>query len=137
MTKDLWMNLPVKDLNRSKEFFTTIGFSFKDGPGNSDTMAPLVVGSKETIIMLIVENVFKGATQNPIADTEKGTEVIFSFSADSREEVEEVAKKVTAAGGNVFAPPAEIQGWMYGCAFTDPDGHRWNALFMDMGKMKG
>ncbi|MBB5397201.1 VOC family protein [Mucilaginibacter sp. AK015] len=134
MTKDLWMNLPVKDLNRSKEFFNAIGFGFKDGAGNSDTMAPLVVGTKETIVMLIVENVFKRATQNPISDTAKGTEVIFSFSAESREEVEEVARKVTAAGGNVFAPPAEIQGWMYGCAFTDPDGHRWNALFMDMSK---
>ncbi|QHS54796.1 extradiol dioxygenase [Mucilaginibacter sp. 14171R-50] len=134
MTKDLWMNLPVKDINRSREFFNAIGFGFKDGPGNSDTMAPLVVGTKETIVMLIVENVFKGATQNPISDTAKGTEVIFSFSAESREEVEEVARKVTAAGGNVFAPPAEIQGWMYGCAFTDPDGHRWNALFMDMSK---
>jgi predicted lactoylglutathione lyase len=134
MTKELWMNLPVKNLNRSREFFTAIGFSFKDGPGSNDSMAPLVVGDKETIVMLIVEDVFKGATQNALADTEKGTEVIFSFSAESRAEVEEVAKKVTAAGGNVFAPPAEIQGWMYGCAFTDPDGHRWNALFMDMSK---
>ncbi|MES2265280.1 MAG: VOC family protein [Bacteroidota bacterium] len=137
MTKELWMNLPVKDLNRSKDFFTAIGFAFKDGPGNNDKMAPLVIGDKNTIVMLILEDVFKSATQNPVSDTSKGTEVIFSFSAESREEVVEVAKKVTAAGGDVFAPPAEIQGWMYGCAFTDPDGHRWNALYMDMSKMNG
>jgi predicted lactoylglutathione lyase len=136
MTKELWMNLPVKDLNRSKEFFNAIGFSFKDGPGNSDTMAPLVVGDKNTIVMLIAENVFKGATQNAVADTTKGTEVMFSFSAESRAEVEEVAQKVTAAGGHVFSPPSDVQGWMYGCAFTDPDGHRWNALFMDMSNYK-
>ncbi|MFD0766248.1 VOC family protein [Mucilaginibacter lutimaris] len=137
MTKELWMNLPVKDLNRSKEFFTAIGFAIKDGPGNNNKMAPLAIGDKNTIVMLIVEDVFKSATQNPVADTSKGTEVMFSFSADSREEVEEVAEKVIAAGGDLFAPPAEIQGWMYGCAFADPDGHRWNALYMDMAKMNG
>jgi predicted lactoylglutathione lyase len=137
MTKELWMNLPVKNLNRSREFFTAIGFSFKGGPGSNETMAPLVVGDKDTIVMLIQEEVFKSATQNALADTEKGTEVIFSFSAESRDEVEDVARKVTAAGGNVFAPPAEIQSWMYGCAFTDLDGHRWNALFMDPVKAQG
>ena len=132
--KELWMNLPVKDLNRSKEFFIKIGFSFKDGPGNNETMAPLVVGDKGTIVMLIKEDTFKGASQNGLPDTATATEVLFSFSAESRAEVDEVAKKVIAAGGNLFAPPAEIQGWMYGCAFSDPDGHRWNALYMDMGK---
>ena len=134
MTKELWMNLPVKDLNRSKEFFTAIGFSFKGGPGNNESMAPLVVGDKDTIVMLIKEDTFKQVTQNGLPDTAATTEVIFSFSAESRAEVDEVAEKVKAAGGNLFAPPAEIQGWMYGCAFCDPDGHRWNALYMDMGK---
>jgi predicted lactoylglutathione lyase len=134
MTKELWMNLPVKDLNRSKEFFTAIGFSFKGGPGNNETMTPLVVGDKESIVMLIKEDTFKSVTQNGLPDTATATEVMFSFSAESREEVDEIAKKVTAAGGDLFAPPSVIQGWMYGCAFCDPDGHRWNALYMDMGK---
>lgn len=137
MTKELWMNLPVKDLNRSKAFFTAIGFTVKGGPGNNAQMLPLEIGDKKTIVMLILEDTFKHASMNEIADTAKGTEVMFSFSAESREEVEEVAKKVTAAGGNLFAPPAEIQGWMYGCAFADLDGHRWNSLYMDMSKMKG
>lgn len=132
MTKELWINLPVKDLNRSKDFFNAIGFSFKDGPGNNDKMAPLIIGDKKTIVMLIVEDVFTGACMNAIADTRKGTEVMLSFSAENREEVVNIAKKVTDAGGNLFAPPAEIQGWMFGCAFADPDGHRWNALYMDM-----
>jgi len=62
---------------------------------------------------------------------------LISIDAESREEVDEWAKKVTAAGGNVFAQPAENQGWMYGCAFADLDGHRWNVLYMDMSKMPG
>jgi predicted lactoylglutathione lyase len=134
MTNELWINLPVKDLKRSREFFTNIGFSFSNGPGDTDTSAALIVGDKKNVVMLFQEDVFKSFTQNELPDTTKVTEVCLSFSADSRQEVDEVAKKVTAAGGDVFAPPAEIQGWMYGCAFCDPDGHRWNALYMDSSK---
>jgi predicted lactoylglutathione lyase len=134
MTKELWMNLPVKDINRSKDFFTKIGFGIKDGPGSTDISVAISVSEKNTIVMLFQEDVFKNFAQNGLVDTSKSTEVLFSFGAESREEVDEVAKKVTAAGGHVFAPPAEIQGWMYGCAFSDPDGHRWNALYMDNSK---
>jgi predicted lactoylglutathione lyase len=134
MTKELWMNLPVKDINRSKDFFKKIGFGIKDG--STDTSVAISVSEKNTIVMLFQEDVFKSFTQNGLVDTSKSTEVIFSFGAESREEVDEVAKKVAAAGGDVFAPPAEIQGWMYGCAFCDPDGHRWNALYMDTVKHK-
>jgi predicted lactoylglutathione lyase len=132
MTKELWMNLPVKDINRSKEFFSSIGFGIKDGA--TDTSVAISVSEKNIIVMLFQEDIFKQFAKNGLADTSKTTEVLFSFGAESREEVDEVAKKVTAAGGNLFAPPAEIQGWMYGCAFADLDGHRWNALFMDMSK---
>ncbi|MET3978164.1 putative lactoylglutathione lyase [Mucilaginibacter sp. UYP25] len=135
MTKELWMNLPVKNIDRSIEFFKAIGFDIKDGPGSTATSVALSISEKNIIVMLFQEDVFKNITQNGLVDTSKATEVMFSFGAESREEVDEVAKKVTAAGGNVFAPPAENQGWMYGCAFADPDGHRWNALFMDMSKM--
>jgi predicted lactoylglutathione lyase len=132
MIKDLWMNLPVKDINRSTDFFRSIGFGIKDGA--TETSVAISVSEKNTIVMLFQEDVFKSFAQNGLADTSKTTEVLFSFGAESREEVDEVAKKVTAAGGDLFAPPAEIQGWMYGCAFSDPDGHRWNALFMDNSK---
>ena len=127
--------MPVKDVKRSREFFTRIGLSFSDGPGNSDTSAPLMVGSKHTIVMLFEQSQFKGFVRNEVTDTLASNEVLFSISADSRDEVDELARKVTAAGGIVFAEPGESQGWMYGCGFADPDGHRWNALFMDMNKL--
>ncbi|WP_374948611.1 VOC family protein [Mucilaginibacter sp.] len=135
MTKELWMNLPVKDLARSKEFYNAIGFKIGEGMGNSPVTAPLIVGTKGTMIMLFQEEAFKTVTQNGLTDTATGTEVLFSFDAETEQEVNVIAEKVAAAGGNVFAPPSLIQGWMYGCAFCDLDGHRWNALHMDMNNM--
>jgi predicted lactoylglutathione lyase len=134
MTNELWMNLPVKDLKKSKEFFTKIGFSFNTR-GESNHSAGLVIGTKNIVVMLFEEAVFKGFTQNNLTDTEQATEVLFSFDAESREEVDAMAVKVKAAGGIVFSEPAENQGWMYGFAFVDLDGHRWNMLYMDMSKM--
>lgn len=135
MTKELWINLPVKDVKKSKEFFISIGFSLNTKYGNSDQSASLMIGSKNIIVMLFSESIFKGFTQNNLTDTKQSTEVLFSFDAESREEVNEIAKKVKNAGAIVFSEPAENQGWMYGCAFTDLDGHRWNVLHMDMSKM--
>lgn len=135
MTKELWLNLPVKDIAKSKEFFTQLGFSFNTEHGDSDESACLLVGAKNVVVMLFAESMFQGFTKNEIADTAKGTEVLLSFDAESKEEVDEFAQKAAAAGGTIFSEPAEIQGWMYGCAFSDLDGHRWNALYMDMGKM--
>jgi uncharacterized protein len=135
MTKELWLNLPVKDINKSKDFFTKLGFSFNEKHGNSNESACLIVGSKNVAVMLFVESTFKTFTKNNLADTSQATEVLISIDAESREEVDELAKKAAAAGGIIYAEPAENQGWMYGCGFADLDGHRWNVLFMDMSKM--
>jgi len=135
MTKELWINLPVIDISVSKDFFTKLGFSFNPRFSNNDNMACITIGDKSINVMLIKELMFKGFTKNNIADTSQVTEVLFSFDAESRDEVDEMAKKATDAGGNLFSPPGESQGWMYGCAFADPDGHRWNVLYMDMSKM--
>ncbi len=85
--------------------------------------------------MLFSEAMFANFTQHEITDTNKSTEVLISIDAENRAEVDELSKKAEAAGGTVFGKPSEIQGWMYGCGFTDLDGHRWNVLHMDMSKM--
>lgn len=126
----MWLNMPVKDLKKSKKFFAALGFTFKEDHSN-DQMLAMMIGKKENPVMLFDENTFAHVIQHPVTDTKQSSEVMVSFDAESRKEVDEIAKKVGEAGGNVFAPPTEIQGWMYGCAFTDPDGHRWNVLFMD------
>ena len=87
------------------------------------------------MVMLFAENIFESFTRHAITDTKQSTEVLFSIDAESREEVDELAKKAASAGGTVFAQPGEKDGWMYGCGFADPDGHRWNVLYMDMSKL--
>lgn len=135
MTKDIWINLPVKDVAKSSEFFKQMGFTFNPQYGNGPQSASLLMGDKKVVVMLFEESLFKNFTGNRIADTKLGTEVLLSISAESREEVDELAKKAEAAGGIVFGKPGESQGWMYGCGFSDLDGHRWNVLYMDFSKM--
>lgn len=137
MTKEIWINLPVKDINKSKEFFTQLGFLLNPGPGNTADSASFLIGNKKVVMMLFTESTFKNFTGNEIADAKKATEVLFSIDAESREEVDEMANKAVKAGGTIFGQPKESQGWMYGCGFADLDGHRWNVLYMDMSKMPG
>lgn len=135
MSKELWINLPVKDVRKANDFFSKIGFKPNMEHADSDEMACVQFGDKNISVLLFAENTFKGFTKNELADAKQSTEVLFSFGADSREEIDETAQKVWNAGGTIFSEPAEIQGWMYGFAFTDLDGHRWNQVFMDMSKM--
>jgi len=134
MTKELWINLPVKDVKRSKEFFAHLGFSFNAHFADSEDAASMIVGTKNIVVMLFRESTFKGFTMHEIPDTQQTTQVLFSFDAESREEVDAMARKAEEAGGSVFAQPGG-HDWMYGCGFADLDGHRWNVLYMDMAKM--
>lgn len=135
MTKELWVNLPVRDLAKSKEFFTKLGFTFNPQYSNSDEAACLVIGDKRIIVMLFTESTFENFTQNKVSDSKRGTEVLLSIDAETREEVDQMVEKVLEAGGVVYSQPKEEQDWLYGCGFVDLDGHRWNVLYMDMSKM--
>jgi len=135
MTKELWLNLPVKDVQKSVAFFTALGFSFTPRHAGSDEMAGMMVGTKNIMVMLCRNSVFESFSRTKISDTKAGSEVLISIDAETREEVDALARKAAAAGGIVFGEPSEAQGWMYGCGFSDLDGHRWNVLHMDMSKM--
>lgn len=134
MIQSLWLNLPVKDVKRSKAFFTALGFSFNPNYGDSDESTCLMVGEKQTIVMLFAEPSFKNFTSHPVADTQLVSEVLLSFDLESKEAVDALFGKVEAAGGTIFKKPGGNE-WMYGGGFCDPDGHRWNPLYMDMSKM--
>lgn len=134
MIKDVWINFPAKNLAKTKKFFEKIGFKL-EGEHSNDQMISFKVGAKETTILFFPEETLKGFMKNEISDTSKGSETMISFDAESRDEVDETARKVFDAGGTIVAEPAEIQGWMYGFAFADLDGHRWNQIFMDFSKM--
>ncbi len=135
MVKELWLNLPVKSIEQSIQFFTALGFEFNTNYGASSDSACLIIGTKKTAVMLVSEGMFQKINQMPITDATKTSSALYSFDVESREEIDELAVKVEKAGGILFGKPAENQGWMYGCAFTDLDGHRWNALYMDYSKM--
>jgi predicted lactoylglutathione lyase len=132
MAKDLWLNLPVSNVRQSIVFFEKLGFSF-NRKYDSENSASLLVGEKGVVVMLFEKPVFKGFTGKEIPDTTTA-EVLLSIGADSKEEVDEMAKKAIDAGGKSSHQPSEMNGWLYGCVFTDLDGHSWNVLHMDMSK---
>lgn len=135
----MWINLPVKDIKKSRAFYSHIGFSFNSERDTEHTTCMLVGdkdAGKETIVMLFSEHAFQSFTHQSITDTRHSSEVLFSIDAESRDEVNLLAAKAEAAGGKIFSKPTEATPWMYGCGFCDPDGHRWNVLFMDMNKME-
>lgn len=134
MSNEFWLNLPVRNVKKSKEFFAALGFSFHPRHVNSDEMASLQIGDNKTIIMLFDEKTFQGFTNNAIADTSKGTEALLSIEVESKEKVDEIVEKAVLAGGKKYCEPND-QGWMYGSGFIDLDGHRWNLLYMDKSKI--
>lgn len=134
MAKQIWLNLPVKDVKKAKDFFIKIGFVFKTEKETTSS-ACMLVGESNFVVMLFEESLFEGFVQNRLADTQKSSEVLVSIDAQTVEEVNELAVKVREAGGVVFAEPAKNQGWMYGFGFADLDGHRWNVLYMNFSKL--
>ncbi len=109
-------------------FFTQLGYSFNEQ--FTDDKAACMVIEENIFAMLITEEYFKTFTNKPVADAQKGTEVIIALSADSREQVDELINMAIQAGGNC-PMPAQDHGWMYGRAFTDIDGHMWETIWMD------
>ena len=134
MAKDLWLNLPVKDLETSKKFFSDIGFVFNEAY-QSPNSACMMIGEKPTVVMLYEEFVFQQISQNRITNTILTNEMLISIDAESKTEVDDLAAKAVAAGGKSSHVPIEMEGYMYGCLFIDVDGHRWNVLYMDLEKM--
>jgi predicted lactoylglutathione lyase len=135
MIKDIWINLPVKNVSKAREFYTALGFTPNTHYGDGEGSASFFVGKQKVVLMLFSETAFKRFTRTEMADTKLGTEVLFSIGAESRADVDEMARLTLKAGGTVFGKPEEIQGWMYGCGFADLDGHRWNMLHMDASQM--
>jgi len=133
MATKIFVNLPVKDLKKSMDFFTKLGFTF-NLQFTDEKAACLIITENSIYAMLLTEPFFKTFTKKEIADATKTTEVLIALDAESREEVEELVKKAVAAGGSVYAEPQD-HGWMYQHGFADPDGHQWEILYMDESKV--
>ena len=129
MATKIFVNLPVKDLQRSMDFFTHLGFGF-NLQFTDEKAACLVIHEGSIYAMLITEEFFKTFTKKPITDATKNTEVLIALDAESRGEVDTMIRKAVEAGGSLYME-AQDHGWMYGHSFADPDGHQWEVLYMD------
>ncbi|RYY03162.1 MAG: glyoxalase/bleomycin resistance/extradiol dioxygenase family protein [Gammaproteobacteria bacterium] len=127
-TKQIFVNLPVKDLPKSKVFFEALGYSFN--PQFTDENAACLVISDTIYAMLLTEEFFKRFTSKEIVDAKKSTEVLVCLSTESRAEVDDLVRKAVAAGGRVYNDPQD-HGFMYGHGFEDLDGHQWELAFME------
>lgn len=131
MSTKIFVNLPVKDLEKSKAFFSKLGYSFNQQ--FTDEKAASLVISEHIYAMLITEPFFKTfIPNNEISDTTKAKEVLVALSTDSKQQVDELAEKAIAAGGKQFRG-AEDHGFMYARSFEDLDGHVWEVFWMDPG----
>ncbi|AYA37642.1 glyoxalase/bleomycin resistance/extradiol dioxygenase family protein [Hymenobacter oligotrophus] len=128
MAKKIFVNLPVRNLNASIEFFTQVGFAFNQQ--FSDENATCMVISEDIYVMLLVEPFFQTFTPKAIADSSQSTEVIICLSADSRAEVDALVDKAMAAGAKQ-SKPLQNHDFMYARNFQDPDGHLWEVMHMD------
>ncbi|EJL64157.1 VOC family protein [Flavobacterium sp. CF136] len=128
MKTKIFLNLPVKDLNRSIAFFTQLGFSFN--PKFTDDKATCLIIGENINAMLLVEEFYKTFTNKQICNTATTSEVLISISVETREEVDEMIEKVVKAGGSEYMKTQDY-GWMYHRTFLDIDGHHWEIFFMD------
>ena len=127
-TRKMFVNLAVRDLPKSKAFFSALGFSFN--PKFTDDNAACMIVSDEAFVMLLTEPFFKSFTRREVCDTSKYTEGLLALSCESRAEVDELVKKAVAAGGEHAMQPQD-HGFMYAWSFYDPDGHHWEVFWMD------
>ncbi len=128
MSRQIFVNLPVKDLNKSIEFFAKLGFTFN--PQFTDETATCMIIADNIFAMLLTHARFKDFTDKEIADSHKTIQVINALSAESREQVDEIVTKALAGGGSE-PKPAQDHGWMYIRQIHDLDGHAWEFAYMD------
>ena len=132
MATQIYVNLPVKDLDRSVKFFTHLGYKFNQQ--FTDANATCMIISDDIFVMLLVEKFFQTFTTKPISDAAKSTEVLLALSCDSRAQVDEMVRKAVEAGGSTPKPPQD-HGFMYQHGYQDLDGHLWEVMHMDMSAM--
>lgn len=132
MEKQIFINLPVKDLEKSKAFYEQLGFTIN--PQFTDETAACVVISDTIYVMLLTHPKFSQFTSKEIADSHKTTEVLNALNAESKEKVNELVDKALKAGGTEARDPLDY-GFMFTRGFNDLDGHIWEILWMDMSKM--
>lgn len=131
-TKQIWANLTVKDIKRTAEFYTSLGIK-PNMPNNSQELTSFLFGDDDFVIHFFIEEKMQASMNSKVADLKNGSEVMFSLSAESKEEVDDWAKKAKEAGGTIFREACKDKDGYYYCGFADPDGHKFNVLLVEKG----
>ena len=126
--KKIWANLAIADIARTTKFYTALGFTPN---GSSNELTSFLVGDKDFVIHFFLRDVLKSAIKGDIADLSNGNEIIFTLSAQSKEQVDDWEQEVRNSGGSIISQPEEFGKGYYGFVFADPDGHKFNVFFME------
>lgn len=126
-TKKIWANFSVRDLDRTTTFYKQLGFKHN---GASDQLTSFFFGDENFIIHFFLKDVLEPAMKGPISDAKAGNEIIFTLSAETKEEVDAWEKEIQQAGGTIVSRPEAFGEGYYGFVFADPDGHRFNVFQM-------
>lgn len=127
MPKQIFLNLPVADLPKSKAFYQALGFTLN--PAFSDDTGACVVVSDTISVVLATHDKFRQFTPKAVCDTSQAVEVLINLSCESRQEVDDLVAKALAAGGTTYDQPEDL-GFLYSHSFLDPDGHGWGLFHM-------
>lgn len=125
--KKIWANVAVNDLERTTKFYTQLGFRSN---GKSDQLTSFFFGEDNFIMHFFLKEVLQSNVKGEWLDPKNGNEIIFTLSADTKEEVDNWAREVETAGGTIISRPEEFGKGYYGFVFTDPDGHKFNVFYM-------
>lgn len=128
MQTQIFVNLPVKNLVKSINFFTKLGYNFN--PKFTNDTATCMIICDTIFVMLLEQEVFQKFTKKPVADAFKSTEAIICSSVNSKERVDEMVTIALAEGGKALNEKQD-HGFMYIHGFEDLDGHLWEVMWMD------
>jgi predicted lactoylglutathione lyase len=126
--KMIWSNLAVSDLERTTKFYTELGFTSN---GNSKELTSFIVGENDFVMHFFLKDILKANMKMEIADSQNVNEIIFTLSAENKDQVDNWEKEVERAGGKIISKPEEFGKGYYGFVFADPDGHKFNVFYME------
>jgi len=125
--KMIWSNLTVTDLDRTTKFYTALGFKSN---GQSGDLTSILFGEHNFVINFFLEEKLKANVEIEISEAHLANEVIFTLSAERKNEVDDWETAVLNAGGKIVSRPKAFGEGYYGCVFADPDGHKFNVFHM-------
>ena len=128
--KKIWSNLAVSDLDRTTKFYTELGFK-PNNDHKSNELTSFLVGENDFVMHFFLRDILQANMNMEFADSQNVNEVLFTLSAETRQQVDSWEVEVERAGGKIISRPEEFGKGYYGFVFADPDGHKFNVFYME------